>query len=87
MTSFTSIYRNHNPEAINTHHVAHCFDYLRQTIMCYADVFPEGEMPDVGPGYGGERTCRDFDRIWQWSTDVQEPIFHDSLYVDNADIT
>ncbi|KAK6065101.1 o-methyltransferase [Seiridium cupressi] len=49
-------------------HVAHCFDYLQQSLTCNADVGIEplyaGHYPDVMFG----RQCRDFSEIQEWAT-------------------
>lgn len=51
-------------------HLAHCFDYLRQSLMCSADSNLEsgvknGDGVDV-TGWGMKRVCRDFDRVRDW---------------------
>ncbi|CAF9908069.1 MAG: hypothetical protein ALECFALPRED_004213 [Alectoria fallacina] len=49
-------------------HVAHCFDYLRQGILCSAD----SSMPAVDTvngflGAGFPRQCRDFEELKGWA--------------------
>ncbi|KAJ8113015.1 hypothetical protein ONZ43_g5254 [Nemania bipapillata] len=48
-------------------HVAHCFDYLQQSLTCAADIGIEplygGHYPDVMFG----RQCRDFSEIQKWA--------------------
>jgi len=45
-------------------HVAHCLNYLRQTILCAADLTLEPEVVDgsgdVGQGLGVTHVCRDW---------------------------
>ncbi|KAJ3577660.1 hypothetical protein NPX13_g2903 [Xylaria arbuscula] len=50
-------------------HLRHCFDYLRQTIMCAADTNLEPLIEGRGGvnGFGSERKCRDFDRVSAWA--------------------
>jgi hypothetical protein len=50
------------------HHSAHCFDYLRQSIMCAADTNLEGET-DAGPGWGSDHTCADYDALLAWANE------------------
>lgn len=55
---------NHSME-----HFAHCFDYLRQGVMCAGDVslepVEENEELDVrsGDGWGVTHQCRNYQRI------------------------
>ncbi|KAH9907227.1 hypothetical protein F4778DRAFT_527505 [Xylariomycetidae sp. FL2044] len=48
------------------HHSAHCFDYLRQAIMCAADTNLEGET-EAGPGWGSDHECTDYDALLAWA--------------------
>lgn len=48
------------------HHTAHCFNYLRQGIMCSADTTLEGKT-DAGPGEGSEHECTDYDALLEWA--------------------
>ncbi|KAL4943308.1 hypothetical protein BDV06DRAFT_211161 [Aspergillus oleicola] len=50
-------------------HIRHCFDYLRQTIMCAADTNLEvldWEM-HLTSGWGQNRICRDFEKVFEWA--------------------
>ncbi|TKW57727.1 hypothetical protein CTA1_11529 [Colletotrichum tanaceti] len=53
-------------------HVNHCFDYLRQSIMCAGDLAVEGQektFPDgiVGSdGWDGKHLCRDYGEIYEY---------------------
>ncbi|MCJ1367573.1 hypothetical protein MMC16_006707 [Acarospora aff. strigata] len=51
------------------HHVRHCFDYLRQALMCAADTNLEPVDFELGgtTGWGVSRTCRNFDAVKEWS--------------------
>lgn len=48
-----------------TQHAAHCFEYLRQSIMCNADASLEPfKAADSGfPGMGFRRQCRDYEAL------------------------
>ncbi|KAI0384611.1 hypothetical protein F5Y04DRAFT_217291 [Hypomontagnella monticulosa] len=48
------------------HHSSHCFDYLRQSIMCAGDSNLEGET-DAGPGWGSKHECVDYDVMLAWA--------------------
>ena len=49
------------------HHSSHCFDYLRQGLMCNADTTLQG---DTGtPGWGTEHDCVDYDALLEWAND------------------
>ncbi|KAI9172797.1 Oxidase ustYa [Paramyrothecium foliicola] len=50
-------------------HMRHCFDYLRQTLMCAGDVTLEPVDPELGgvTGWDNLRVCRDYDQIKQWA--------------------
>ena len=52
-------------------HLAHCFDYLRQGIMCAADSTLEGnnstpETGDITP-WGSTHVCNNFDAVREWA--------------------
>jgi CTP-dependent riboflavin kinase len=49
-------------------HTGHCFNYLRQGIMCSADVTLEGETKE-GPGEGSEHECVDYDALLEWANE------------------
>ncbi|GAW20961.1 hypothetical protein ANO14919_104740 [Xylariales sp. No.14919] len=50
-------------------HLRHCFDYLRQSIMCAADTNLEPLIEGRGGvnGFGADRKCRDFGRLSAWA--------------------
>ncbi|KAF3385797.1 hypothetical protein DPV78_012674 [Talaromyces pinophilus] len=50
------------------HHSAHCFDYLRQSIMCNADTSLEGKT-ESGPGWGSVHQCKDYDALLEWANE------------------
>ncbi|KAE8418450.1 hypothetical protein BDV36DRAFT_295094 [Aspergillus pseudocaelatus] len=50
-------------------HIRHCFDYLRQTLMCAADTNMEVLDPQTHTtsGWGQGRQCRDYDEVVKWA--------------------
>jgi len=50
-------------------HLSHCFDYLRQSIMCCGDVALEGQQTTFPPGFKGsdgwdaKHVCRDYGQV------------------------
>ncbi|KAK6343482.1 hypothetical protein TWF730_011071 [Orbilia blumenaviensis] len=48
------------------HHTAHCFNYIRQGLICSADITLEGKT-DEGPGEGSEHECVDYDALLEWA--------------------
>ncbi|KAG5926196.1 hypothetical protein E4U42_003536 [Claviceps africana] len=52
-------------------HLSHCWDYLRQSVMCSADTTLEwmGSTPDQDgtTGWGYRHTCRDWSAIFSWA--------------------
>jgi len=51
------------------HHSTHCYDYLRQSIMCAADTTLEGKS-EVGPGWGSKHECKDYDAVVAWADEM-----------------
>ncbi|KAF2832743.1 hypothetical protein CC86DRAFT_341428 [Ophiobolus disseminans] len=61
---------------LEPHHLAHCFDYIRQALMCAADSNLEdvvtmddenGVTLTGAEGWGSKRVCRDFWGLHEWS--------------------
>ncbi|MCJ1310846.1 hypothetical protein MMC25_004513 [Agyrium rufum] len=50
------------------HHSAHCFDYIRQAIMCAGDTALEGHT-DAGPGFGNNHRCVDYQALLAWANE------------------
>jgi hypothetical protein len=53
------------------HHVRHCFEYLRQSLICLADSNLE-MMNYTARGISGwqtERTCRNFEELTDWANE------------------
>lgn len=53
-------------------HLSHCFDYLRQAIMCHGDTALEGLQTTFGPDVGGsdgwnvKHVCKAWDEVYDW---------------------
>ncbi|KAI8955033.1 hypothetical protein F4801DRAFT_417254 [Xylaria longipes] len=66
-----------NPEAIEQgpRHLRHCWDFLRQGIMCHGDTTLEWvhEGDPGSKGWGYDHKCNDFDAIFSW---VEAHKFH-----------
>lgn len=65
------------------HHSAHCFNYIRQSLMCNADVTLEGKT-DAGPGEGSEHECVDYDALLKWANDHAGFRWRNTLLPDTA---
>jgi hypothetical protein len=58
-------------------HIDHCLDYIRQVLMCHADVTPivhkkrnpgyNPLLPPWQPNFHVTHTCRNFDKIHEWA--------------------
>ncbi|KAK2051585.1 hypothetical protein LY76DRAFT_640053 [Colletotrichum caudatum] len=61
---------DHN-HAQNKYHIGHCFDLVRQSIMCRPDLTVEVGDPAVGgvTGLGTEHQCVDWQRLMDWMRD------------------
>jgi hypothetical protein len=62
MTMIAAAYQNSSEE--NTFsHTEHCFDYLRQAILCAADITLERVRVDGSIDIGSPRVCKDWSRV------------------------
>ncbi|KAF2010398.1 hypothetical protein BU24DRAFT_399713 [Aaosphaeria arxii CBS 175.79] len=67
-------------EEVHEHHIAHCFDYLRQALMCSADTTIEwavvqstGERRQVD-GWGvPHKKCKDWNVLMAWMNEHKAP--------------
>jgi hypothetical protein len=64
----------HKHSHIRLEHVAHCFDYLRQALMCAGDMTiehsmmePLGQKRVTTDGWGVEHQCSDWDEMTAWT--------------------
>lgn len=65
------------------HHSAHCFDYLRQSLMCAGDTNLEGKT-EAGPGWGSRHECVDYDALLQWANKHGAMPWRTALLPDEA---
>lgn len=60
-------------------HVEHCFDYLRQALMCSADTTIEHAMVEGNgnriqvDGWGATHKCKNWYSLWEFVVDCQAP--------------
>ena|ERR1700760_1216161 len=58
-----------------TDHIPHCFEYIRQGIMCAGDTtleksrIEDGEVTRDVDGWGVQHECRDWQAIYQWANE------------------
>ncbi|KAL4893713.1 hypothetical protein BDV59DRAFT_201490 [Aspergillus ambiguus] len=69
---YPDYYHDPDGKAIETLHIEHCIDYLRQSIMCNSDmtVLRLVYSPSAdrwNPDFEGTHTCRNFDKLLSWS--------------------
>ncbi|TGO76835.1 hypothetical protein BELL_0134g00070 [Botrytis elliptica] len=62
-------------------HTSHCFDYLRQAMMCSADMtiewameMPDGKPPFTVDGWGITHMCRDWKHVLKWMGEHRSPV-------------
>ncbi|KAK8139506.1 hypothetical protein PG984_002886 [Apiospora sp. TS-2023a] len=68
-------------------HIGHCFDYLRQAVMCAGDMTLEGAMllpnGQIGPagvdGWGATHQCRSWDQAVDWTLQHRAPHNHTGI--------
>ena len=71
----------HNSSGDETHinHASHCFNYLRQGILCAGDMALEGPDPIPVPGesplrgWGTTHSCRSWDGLLDWRDEYAVP--------------
>ncbi|KAL1583315.1 hypothetical protein WHR41_08062 [Cladosporium halotolerans] len=65
------------------HHSAHCFDYIRQAIMCAGDTSLEGKT-EAGPGWGSVHECVDYDALLGWANENSAEKWRNALMPGEA---
>ncbi|RAL12391.1 uncharacterized protein BO97DRAFT_424480 [Aspergillus homomorphus CBS 101889] len=62
-------YLNRTGTRMGPSHIQHCFEYLRQALICAADTNLEELDPDtrVTTGWGQVRQCRDYASVVAWA--------------------
>lgn len=77
MEGYNSAMRNQTTKHT---HVRHCFEYLRKSLMCYADTTLEGRDPDVQEegdgttGMGARHVCKNYWDVFKWAEDHRRSI-------------
>jgi len=63
-------------ETMKDHHIYHCIDYIRQSIMCNGDTTLEkartgddGKLVRGVDGWGVEHVCRNFDAMYTFAAE------------------
>ncbi len=83
MQTFQNVSESGGLEQEVAHHSAHCFDYLRQSIMCNADTSLEGKT-EAGPGWGSKHQCKDYDAVLTWANEHTVSRWRNELLPDEA---
>lgn len=52
------------------HHTFHCIDWLRQALVCNADLSLDATANYRSYGQDSEHKCRDFGEIWDWANNL-----------------
>ncbi|KAI5927177.1 hypothetical protein F4810DRAFT_433128 [Camillea tinctor] len=67
-------------------HIGHCFDYIRQAIMCAGDLTlegllktPSGELGSSVDGWGITHQCRSWDQAVSWTQQHKAPHNHTGI--------
>lgn len=65
----------------NREDIGHCFDYIRQALMCSADMtiewameMPDGKPPSAVDGWGIPHTCRNWNDVLKWMAEHRSPV-------------
>jgi len=65
------IYNAIDGKPVRMSHMAHCFDYLRQAILCAADTALEAPAVMQGhlgvDGWNDTHQCRNFPAVFEWA--------------------
>lgn len=64
-------------QTFNLHHLFHCLDGLRQSIMCTADDTPMPAPVAHHVGDGQLRQCRDWNKLTAWATRSDQHACHE----------
>lgn len=62
----------HGNTSTDLGHVNHCYDYIRQSMLCSGDTTLEGRGHKAWSteGWGATHICRDFEQLSLWQEDV-----------------
>ncbi|KAI1465030.1 uncharacterized protein F4812DRAFT_128443 [Daldinia caldariorum] len=71
LTNLSSIpeFENSTSTRIAPFHIRHCFDYIRQALMCAADTNLEvlDHETHLTNGWGQPKQCRDYEHVFTWA--------------------
>lgn len=52
---------------VDTWHLDHCYDYVRQMLMCGGDMALAGEdLPNGSSNLNVPHVCKNFDQMYEW---------------------
>lgn len=73
-------------ELMGIEHLEHCYDAIRQTLMCYSDITPlpwkwVEEAQEAKEVAQVVHTCRDFEAVRQWGKENAVVNFDTKTYV------
>jgi hypothetical protein len=62
------------PHHLQSSHIRHCIDLLRQTLMCHGDTTIEIVDEDLGgvTGFGTEHHCKNWEELKEWVVERQK---------------
>ncbi|KAI1081558.1 hypothetical protein F5B20DRAFT_579420 [Whalleya microplaca] len=73
-------------QSLQSSHSLHCFDYLRESLMCTADNNLEPFLPGTKgngvDGFGSAHQCRDFQELFRWSEKFRYTDGHDAEHFE-----
>ncbi|KAJ0165925.1 hypothetical protein CTA2_9444 [Colletotrichum tanaceti] len=69
---------NDRDHSHDMYHIGHCFDLVRQSLMCKPDLTIEVPDPAVGgvAGFGTEHQCVNWQQLMDWMRDNEQSLFH-----------
>lgn len=71
LTNLTTVpdFDNATATRIAPMHIRHCFDYIRQALICAADTNLEvlDEQTHLTNGWGQPKQCRDYEQVFIWA--------------------
>lgn len=72
-------------------HIDHCVDSIRQSLMCSSDIstipWAWDDQDNMAKAVASNlHTCRDFERIWEWSKQHVIGLFDQTIRVEDDDL-
>lgn len=76
---------NNDGGVLEPHHIDHCVDAIRQSLMCNADITPltwlwDGERKQTVAKATVVHSCRRFDKIQEWAAQYHYPKMMDRFH-------